>query len=466
MCCQGSFGADGSMPVYRHPTDQALPLLHFSPKVKLIQKQAEKLVGHPLNHVLIQLYRCGQDFISEHSDKTLDIVKGSSIVNVSFGAQRTMRLRTKKADKIDKADKADASEEVAVRNTQRVAMPHNSMFVLGLKSNQRWLHGIQPDKRMQFERSGVEEAYGGARISLTFRNIGTFLDAENSRIWGQGATSKEQRDVQDVINDDEEENEKVVRAFSRENHQAEFDWHSWYGAGFDVLHFRSPPDDMPIFFASNNAVENRMVQLFLSETKINYIYLEAPILEKPYEQIRQVCYRDNDVNHTQVVNAVPIICYLNQYHPIDRDDRGRACTSASYEIFDIVSALLKFWVSRDVPTSHDVFVNILESFEDKHSQCPEPFIAGRRFSIGDCAIWPVLDEIIVNWEGWTEEKFPGLTEYYKMLWKKRKSVAKLRAELPDIRKAAEEVETKGEQTEKEDIKKADPKAKKEVDEAD
>jgi nicotinamidase-related amidase/alkylated DNA repair dioxygenase AlkB/glutathione S-transferase len=440
VCCQGSFEADGSMPVYRHPTDQALPLLQFSPQVKVIQRQAEMLVGHSLNHVLIQLYRSGQDFISEHSDKTLDIVKGSSIVNVSFGAQRTMRLRTKKADKIE-----DAKEPVA-RDTQRVAMPHNSMFVLGLKSNQRWLHGINPDKRLQAERSEFEEAYGGARISLTFRSIGTFLDAEESKIWGQGATSKEQRDAQDVINDDESENEHVVRAFSRENHQAEFDWDEWYGKGYDVLHFRNPPEDVPILFGSNKTVENKMVQLFLSEAKINHTYLEAPALEKEHERERQVCYRDNDVNHTQVVNAVPIICYLNQYHPIDRDDRGRACTAASYEIFAIVSSLLKAQANRN---ESDEFVNTIGSLEERLSQGPGPFIAGRRFSIGDCAAWPALDEIVATWEGWSEEKFPSLTEYYKILWKKRKSVAKLRAELPKIRRekahTGAEIETKPEE---------------------
>jgi nicotinamidase-related amidase/alkylated DNA repair dioxygenase AlkB len=428
VCCQGLFGADGSMPVYRHPTDQALPLLQFSPQVKVIQRQAEKLVGHPLNHVLIQLYRSGQDFISEHSDKTLDILKSSSIVNVSFGAQRTMRLRKKKADKTE-----DAKESV-VRDTQRVAMPHNSMFVLGLKSNQRWVHGINPDKRLPAERSEFERAYGGARISLTFRNIGTFLDAEESKIWGQGATSKEQRDAQDVINDDESENECVVRAFSRENHQAEFDWDEWYGNGYDVLHFRNPPEDVPILFGSNNPVKNKIVQLFLSEAKINHTYLEAPALEEEYEQERQVCYRDNDVNHTQAVDAVPIICYLNQYHPIDRDDRGRACTAASYEIFATISALLKARAKQNNSTFENDFIHVIENLEERLSQGPGPFIAGRRFSIGDCAAWPALDQYITKWDDWSEERFPHLTEYYKMLWKKRKSVAKLRAKLPDIRK--------------------------------
>ncbi|KAH7135200.1 hypothetical protein B0J11DRAFT_453410 [Dendryphion nanum] len=428
VCCQGEFGSDGSMPVYRHPTDQALPLLHFSPKVEVIRRQAEKLVGHALNHVLIQLYRSGQDYISEHSDKTLDIVRGSSIVNVSFGAQRTMRLRTKKSAK------PEATEEVGSRETQRVAMPHNSMFVLGLESNKKWLHGINADKRIEAERSEEERAYSGARISLTFRHIGTFLDAENSTIWGQGATGKKQNDAQDVINDDEEENEKIVRAFSKENHQFDFDWEDHYGDGFDVLHFRNAPEDMPILFASNNSVENKMVQIFLSESKINHLLLEAPTLEQQYDFDRQVCYRDNDVNHTEVAIATPILLYLDRYYPLDRDDRGRASSARSYEIFVTIMTLLKFWVNRHVPAFKSELGHHIDNLEERLATGPGPFIAGRRFSIGDCAAWPALDELINNWEDWSEGRFPTLTEYYRMLWRKKKSVTKLRKTLPTIRK--------------------------------
>ena len=40
---------------------------------------------HPVNHVLIQLYRTGADHISEHSDKMIDVVRGSRIVSLSLG---------------------------------------------------------------------------------------------------------------------------------------------------------------------------------------------------------------------------------------------------------------------------------------------------------------------------------------------------------------------------------------------
>lgn len=229
VCMQGDIAEDGSMPVYRHPSDQSLPLMQFSPLVRHLRDRAEEFVGHSLNHVLIQLYRSGTDFISEHSDKTLDIVRGSKIVNVSFGAQRTMRLRTKKS-----AQTSDHN----LRQTQRIPMPHNSIFILGQDTNMRWLHGISADKRREHERTAAEKAFDGKRISLTFRHIGTFLDSKSERIWGQGATAKTGEEARPTINGDEEATQEIINAFGKENHDSEFDWKTTYGKGFDILHFR------------------------------------------------------------------------------------------------------------------------------------------------------------------------------------------------------------------------------------
>lgn len=230
VAVQGAISANGDKPIYRHPSDQSPPLLPFTKNVNIIRKEAEKVIGHELNHVLIQLYRDGKDFISEHSDKTLDIMPGSKIVNVSFGAQRTMRLRTKKSD---------VEAEESTRQTQRIPMPHNSLFSLGLISNKIWLHGINPDKRLPTERSAEELAYNGKRISLTFRFIGTFLDREEKLIWGQGAVGRSRDEARGVVNGSEVETEKMIQAFSRENREgAGFVWREAYGCGFDVLHFR------------------------------------------------------------------------------------------------------------------------------------------------------------------------------------------------------------------------------------
>jgi hypothetical protein len=249
VAVQGAIGEDGSKPVYRHPSDQSPPLLPFTKHVDIVRKEAEKVVGHPLNHVLIQLYRSGQDYISEHSDKTLDIKKGSSIVNASFGAQRTMRLRTKRSANQARVDEAGAEDAAtskqdetsagAERITQRIHMPHNSLFVLGLYTNRLWLHGINQDKRAERDRAAEELANNGMRISLTFRLIDTFLSADEEHIWGQGAKSKTKDGAGNCVNADEVEAGRMIDAFGFENREGlGFDWDTVYGDGFDVLNMK------------------------------------------------------------------------------------------------------------------------------------------------------------------------------------------------------------------------------------
>lgn len=429
VCCQGEFGDDGSKPIYRHPADQMLPLLHFSPKVQWIRRAAEKQVGHPLNHVLIQLYRGGNDYISEHSDKTLDIAKGSSIVNVSFGAQRTMRLRTKKGSK-----PGSDGEENTPRETQRVAMPHNSMFVLGLKSNDKWLHGIMADKRLDTERSEMETAYMGARISLTFRHIATFLDANETVIWGQGASSKDQRGAADVVNNDEVEAERMIRAFSRENHSSNLSWDECYGGGFDVLHLHEPPEQHPVLFAGSNVLETKQVQLALWESKINHTLLKAPELDKNLGTGQKIVFRDNDTFFTEVEGITSTLHYLDRYHSFCAE---KPVTAAAYALLDRLAQAPGFFsnhATSSIPPVSATEVSApeatLQMLSDQLANHGGPFIAGKRFSIADCVVWPALDECVEAWAHWDETKWPGLAEYYRLAWKKKSCLKKLRAVLP------------------------------------
>ncbi|KAK1818474.1 hypothetical protein LTR12_007154 [Friedmanniomyces endolithicus] len=238
VCCQRTIAEDGSMPVYRHPSDETLPLHPWLPTVETVRKAAEQAVGHPLNHGLIQVYRGGTDYISEHSDKTLDILKGSTIVNVSFGAQRTMRLRTKRgatlpalASSTSTTDRSSSPTQPPPRTTYRVPMPHNSMLTMTLRTNAEYLHGINADKRPAVEFTEAEQAYEGQRISLTFRQIATFLDAEGKTIWGQGAIGKTRESARPVVSGDEVESKRLVRALGAENAASGIEWRSVYGGG-------------------------------------------------------------------------------------------------------------------------------------------------------------------------------------------------------------------------------------------
>jgi hypothetical protein len=224
--------------------------------VSAIRAHVEKTLQHPVNHVLIQLYRTGADYISEHSDKTVDVVRGSRIVNLSLGARRTMTLRTKKDvaaaagehASLDGNGEGGGGGAGARRTTQRIPLPHNSLFVMGLATNARWMHSVHTDKRPEETKDPAER---GPRISLTFRHIGTFLTPSSSTtpagqgqehqhqqqfIFGQGATGKTRAEAHPVVRGGADA-ERLLAAFGAENHQSEFDWEREYGEGFDVLHF-------------------------------------------------------------------------------------------------------------------------------------------------------------------------------------------------------------------------------------
>jgi len=250
VAVQGLVQDDSTVPMYRHPADESPSLLPYNGTVDNLRHVCEELVGHQLNHVLIQYYRNGEDNISEHSDKSLDIVRGSSIVNLSLGAMRTMTLRRKKVSQSQAPDMTqhnNSHKGGAPRTSQRIRLPHNSLFVLGERTNMNWLHSIRADKRPACEKSEEELAFGGERISLTFRHIGTFINLQKQVIWGQGATSKTKEQAKPIVHDDEadQQGEKMVIAFGQENHlnERDFDWQRVYGAGFDVVNFAVKASD-------------------------------------------------------------------------------------------------------------------------------------------------------------------------------------------------------------------------------
>jgi nicotinamidase-related amidase/alkylated DNA repair dioxygenase AlkB len=237
VSCQGTINPEGDQPVYRHPSDETIALLPWTKTVDEIRQAAEAIAGHELNHALIQLYRAGTDFISEHSDKSLDISPGSFIVNASFGAERVMRLRTKRTQNTSIPSSTEPPSQAA-RTTHRIRLPHNSALLMSLETNAKYLHSINADKRPGSELTPVEKAYDGQRISLTFRQIVTFLDAKSELIWGQGATGKMREDARRVVAGDTHEVDKLLKGFGKENAAGEIRWEEWYGGGSDVLHLK------------------------------------------------------------------------------------------------------------------------------------------------------------------------------------------------------------------------------------
>lgn len=230
---------DGLQPLYRHPADEHPILVDFSPLAKKSRDIISDLLKQEFNHALIQKYRCGKDHISEHADKTLDISRGSLIVNLSIGATRTFILRSK--------PDYESTEKTKNRVIQKIVLPSNSLFVLGWETNRLFTHSIKQDKRIASEKNPDELMFFEQRISLTFRKISTFLTSDGLII-GQGA-KKEIIDSKMGLKDNEEENEfheegqneetiELLKAFSVENRSAKFDWDFYYGKGFNTLNFK------------------------------------------------------------------------------------------------------------------------------------------------------------------------------------------------------------------------------------
>jgi alkylated DNA repair dioxygenase AlkB/glutathione S-transferase len=422
VAVQGHVADDGSTPIYRHPADESPPLLPFTGTVSRIRAQVEKRLGHAVNHVLIQFYRDGTDYISEHSDKTLDIVPGTFIANVSLGAQRTMVFRTKKPLKSDLT--SDSTSDPLPRQATRAPLPHNSMCKMGLVTNMRWLHGIRQDKRMRSEKSEEELAYDGGRISLTFRSIGTFLDNDHQKIWGQGAVAKTQEEARTVVNGDTSESERMIRAFGKENHSTEFDWGESYGEGFDVLHISNTSK----LFLSGDPVVDTKVKILLAECGIPWVEGKlSPSFNwksgnshsavSPIPESLPVKFIDNDLSKSTVVGDQAIMLYLNAVYRSNDIAKSQVDLARQFTRLQQCDEILKKW--RAVPFRVKPFQRELELWEAFATEAQ--YIAGSSISLADYTLWPILYEIKNEWKN--TQGLPNLLAYYHRM-ESRASVKK------------------------------------------
>lgn len=421
VAVQGEILPDGSIPIYRHPADESPPLEAFTPTVNRIRRTVEQLLDQKLNHVLIQLYRDGQDRISEHSDKTLDIVRGTSVVNVSLGAQRTMVLRTKPAASGANAGGGHPDND-AVRQTQRVPMPDGSMFVLGPLTNMRWLHGIRPDKRPDSEKAPEELAYNGERISLTFRSIGTFINTQLQTIWGQGAVSKTGPEAaRKVIHGDSAEVERLIQAFGRENRESEFDWDEVYGSGFDVVNFVTP--SVGRLFLSGNAVADLRVGIALTENSMRYEV--TPPCRAP-QNSQPIRYTSPD-GKTTVSGDTEILTYLGRLDSESASVQAGVNLIRGGALIDTINELLETVRKSTLSSAPDLsfWEQRMREAELQHGH---HYISGPVFDLDDCALWPVLRELqcrstpVLN-----QSEYPHLLNYYQRI-EKRGSVRNVLAD--------------------------------------
>ncbi|KAG6359063.1 hypothetical protein INS49_012583 [Diaporthe citri] len=490
VAVQGELLEDGTQPIYRHPSDEALLCVPFTPAVDAIRTQVEAKVGHKVNHVLIQCYRSGNDYISEHSDKTLDVVPGSFIANVSLGAERTMAFRTKRDAPIEK-ESPDKGKEGSLpsaatgdsapptvpeepsptkRQTIRCPMPHNSLVRMGLATNSKWLHGIRPDKRPTSQKSHFELAFGGYRISLTFRHIATFLSSTDNPdepvIWGQGAVSKTRDGARPVTNGQTPEAVTLLKAFGKENHSSEFNWEEAYGGGFDVLHMKAAPR----YFGCGDTVVDGRVKIMLAELGVQYAHGSIGTgkgNKTNYGDAADVVPVKlvlDDAERTTITGDVAIMLYLDARHP--KKKGTEADMARVFTRFQAALALGQKWkaltlgaLARDIPNEERV--NLISDFAsanyvqindwmaenlrplwdaggggDEHGDL---FFAGngaggqQQPTIADYALWPVLYDITETWraadarfeQSWAQRARYTALEKYWVDFAGRKSVVEV-----------------------------------------
>ncbi|KFY45565.1 hypothetical protein V494_00890 [Pseudogymnoascus sp. VKM F-4513 (FW-928)] len=422
VAVQGEIGKDGSIPIYRHPADESPPLLEFSPVITVIRREVEKKLGHPVNHCLIQLYRSGTDYISEHSDKTLDIVPDTYIANVSLGAQRTMTFRTKRVLKDGKQLKTD---EENPRSTCKAALPHNSLCRMGLMTNMRWLHSIRQDKRLDRDKSPEELDYSGMRISLTFRLIGTFLDKDQTKVWGQGAVAKHKRHARPVINGPTPAAQKMIEAFGTENRSSEFDWPEVYGQGFDALHISNT---RKLLLSGNPAIDIGIVA-YLAHLGLEWAAssIAAPVdasLGTADAPVMKLV--DTDLSRSTIEGPSAILLYLYMVYAAP----SPAPTPLQYSrLFTRLHHALNLGASRKSDP------RALDAWETYAAE--DAFIAGATPSIADFAFWPVLRAIVAARGGGDE--FPRLKAYFRRM-----------GEMKAVKEAVMTVE-EGKEEEKEEV---------------
>ena len=222
---------DGSMPLYRFPTDHPVHTSRFSPVMAQVAEYLNAAMGHSaskahegeaatslssgLNHVKVQYYADGRVKIAPHSDKTLDMGLNLPFVNVNLGAARNFCLRRK-----------DKDASTGRRRVQTILMEHNSAIVIDWRTNELWRHYVPAARR-----------HVGPRFSLVFRHIRTYV-TDAGVVYGQGglaSTPRRAAAATDGAPDPMTQAKLLTSAFAHQSQRSDFDWDAHYACGFSVL---------------------------------------------------------------------------------------------------------------------------------------------------------------------------------------------------------------------------------------
>ena len=360
---------------------------------------------------------------------------------MSIGAQRVMTLRTKKS--------RHGTESSSMRQTQRIPMPHNSVFVLGPQTNKEWLHGVRADKRPLVAKIDDEIAFGGERISITFRQIGTFMNKKEKIIWGSGAKSKSRQKASKIPTKDNDQMEAMIIAFGKENHNADFDWDAEYGSGFDVINLVNQQAKLIL---CNDSVANLRVRLSLCEKSVSYACTqkEKPPLPEPEDLKTRFhpwmhglsnsdnpVFEDLDGDATITEGDIAVMVYLEKHYPssgIEEEPAVQPDRAAGWIYTQIAKANELLFLWREMQDSQRCKMSPTHRFNLERPMTPNvslleefhnslrawetlaevaKYITADHWTIIDCAFWPVLDHIIGECKELNQERYPNLLAYHQ-----------------------------------------------------
>lgn len=145
----------GELP-YRY-SGQTLPPREVFATLKPLWERVELACGERFNHVLLNYYRDGRDYMGMHADDETELGLNPVIAAISLGVTRRFVV----APKQRKSDRRRRRKRTPL-GQQSILLHHGSLMVMGGDMQHYWRHGVP--KMTQKEQSGP-------RINITFRRL-------------------------------------------------------------------------------------------------------------------------------------------------------------------------------------------------------------------------------------------------------------------------------------------------------
>ncbi|HWV08164.1 MAG TPA: alpha-ketoglutarate-dependent dioxygenase AlkB [Pseudomonas sp.] len=126
---------------YSGQTHEPLP---WTPLLAEIRKRVQDEVGQPLNGVLLNYYRDGNDSMGWHSDDEAELGRNPLVASLNLGGTRRFDLRRKGGSRIEHS----------------LSLDHASLLVMGGPTQHYWQHQVAKTRQPC-----------APRLNLTFRLI-------------------------------------------------------------------------------------------------------------------------------------------------------------------------------------------------------------------------------------------------------------------------------------------------------